>query len=50
MVLGVSIGILLLSLYLILVGLSAFIPSMSGLGKVIPVLALLAGVCLLLGR
>lgn len=45
-----NIGMTLLAVYLILVGLSAFVSAISGLGPVLPILALLAGILILLGR
>ncbi len=44
-----NIGFLLLSIWLILTGLSAFI-SMGGLGTILALLAIAAGVFILLGR
>lgn len=44
-----NIGFLLLAIWLILTGLSAFIP-MSGLGVILAILAIAAGVFILLGR
>jgi hypothetical protein len=44
-----NIGFLLLSIWLILTGLSAFI-SMGGLGVILALLAIAAGVFILLGR
>ena len=38
-----SIGMILLSIYLILTGLGAFIPAIAGLGTVMAILALVAG-------
>jgi hypothetical protein len=45
-----NIGMLLLSIWLILTGLAAFIPAISGLGIVFAILAIAAGVFILLGR
>jgi hypothetical protein len=42
-------GTLILAIYLILIGLEAFI-SLGGLGTFLPILALIAGVLMLLGR
>jgi len=44
-----NIGFLLLAIWLILTGLSAFV-SMSGLGVILALLAIAAGVFILLGR
>ena len=44
-----NIGFLLLAIWLILTGLSAFI-SMGGLGVILAILALAAGIFILLGR
>jgi hypothetical protein len=44
-----NIGFLLLSIWLILTGLSAFI-SMGGLGTILAILAIVAGIFILLGR
>ncbi len=44
-----NIGFLLLAIWLILTGLSAFV-SMGGLGTILSILALAAGVFILLGR
>lgn len=44
-----NIGFLLLAIWLILTGLSAFI-SMGGLGMILAILAIAAGVFILLGR
>jgi hypothetical protein len=41
---------LLLAIWLILTGLVAFIPAISGLGVVLSILAIAAGVFILLGR
>lgn len=43
-------GILLLALWLILTGLAAFIPAISGLGVLLAILAIIAGLLLLVGR
>lgn len=43
-------GTLLLAVWLILTGLAAFIPDISGLGIVLPILAIAAGVLILVGR
>jgi hypothetical protein len=45
-----NIGMTLLAVYLILVGLSTFVAAISGLGPVLPILALLSGILILLGR
>jgi hypothetical protein len=44
-----NIGMLLLAIWLILTGLSAFVP-MAGLGPVLAILALAAGIFILIGR
>jgi hypothetical protein len=43
-------GILLLALWLILTGLVYFVPTLSGLGVLLAILAILAGLLLLIGR
>lgn len=45
-----NIGMLLLSIWLILTGLAAFIPAIGGLGVILAVLAIAAGVFILLQR
>lgn len=45
-----NIGMLLLAIWLILMGLAAFIPAISGLGVVLSILAIAAGVFIILGR
>lgn len=45
-----NIGMLLLAAWLILGGVAAFIPALSGLGLVLAILAIVAGVFILLGR
>jgi hypothetical protein len=50
MISGISVGMLLLGVYLIAVGLMPFVPGLAKLGKVVPVLALMSGVCILIGR
>jgi hypothetical protein len=45
-----NIGFLLLAIWLILTGLAAFIPAVAGLGVVMSILAIAAGVFILLGR
>jgi len=45
-----NIGMLLLAIYLILAGLTAFIPALAGLGMVHSILAVAAGVCILIGK
>jgi hypothetical protein len=44
-----NLGMVLLSIWLILTGLAAFIPTISGLGVVLAILAIAAGICILLG-
>ena len=45
-----NIGMLLLSIWLIVSGLVAFVPALSGLGLILAILAIAAGVFILLGR
>jgi Na+-transporting methylmalonyl-CoA/oxaloacetate decarboxylase gamma subunit len=47
-----SIGMILLAIYLILVGLTKLVPSLnfSGMGIVMAILAILAGVLILIGK
>jgi len=45
-----NIGMLLLAIWLILTGLAAFIPAIGGLGVVLAILAIAAGVFILLQR
>jgi hypothetical protein len=45
-----NIGMLLLAIWLILSGLAFFIPAISGLGVVLAILAIAAGVFILIGR
>ena len=45
-----NIGFLLLSIWLILTGLAAFVPAIAGLGIVFAILAIAAGIFILLGR
>ncbi len=45
-----SLGMLVLAIYLILVGLEGFVPAISGLGVIINLLALAAGILILIGR
>jgi hypothetical protein len=45
-----NLGMLLLSIWLILTGLSAFIPAIGGLGIVLAILAIAAGVFILIQR
>jgi hypothetical protein len=45
-----NIGFLLLAIWLILTGLLAFVPSVAGLGVILALLAIAAGVFILLGR
>ena len=45
-----NIGMLMLSIWLILTGLAAFIPILGGLGIIFALLAIAAGVFILLGR
>lgn len=43
-------GSLLLAIWLILSGLTTFVPAIAGLGIILAVLAILAGLLILLGR
>jgi len=45
-----NIGFLLLGIWLILTGLSGFVPAIGGLGLILPILALAAGIFILIGR
>jgi len=45
-----NIGMLLLAIWLIIWGLSALIPALSGLGVVLAILAVAAGIFILIGR
>ena len=45
-----SVGMLLLSIWLILTGLSAFVTALGTLGPIMPILALAAGIFILIGR
>ena len=45
-----NIGFLLLAIWLILTGLMAFVPAVAGLGVILSLLAVAAGVFILLGR
>jgi hypothetical protein len=45
-----NIGFLLLAIWLILSGLAAFVPAIGGLGIILSILAIAAGVFVLLGR
>ena len=45
-----NIGLLLLAIWLILTGLAAFVPGIGGLGPILALLAIAAGVFLLLNR
>jgi hypothetical protein len=45
-----NVGFLLLAIWLILTGLEAFVPSITGLRQVLEILAIAAGVFILLGR
>jgi hypothetical protein len=45
-----NIGMLLLSIWLILMGLAAFVPAVGGLGTILAALAIAAGVFILIGR
>lgn len=45
-----NIGMLLLAIWLILTGLAGFVPALSGLGILLAILAVVAGVFILIGR
>jgi hypothetical protein len=45
-----NLGMLLLAIWLILTGLIAFVPAIGGLGIILSILAIIAGVLILLGR
>ena len=45
-----NMGMLLLAVWLILSGLTAFVPSLRSLGELFPLLALGAGLLILMGR
>jgi hypothetical protein len=45
-----NVGLLLLAIWLILTGLMTFVPVIGGLGVLLDILAIAAGVFLLLGR
>ena len=45
-----NLGMLVLAIWLILTGLIAFVPGVAGLGIVLNILAIIAGVLILLGR
>jgi len=45
-----NIGMLCLAIYLLLIGFSAFIPAMAGVGTVASILAIVAGACILVGK
>lgn len=45
-----NIGMLLLAIWLILTGLSVWVTAIGSLGPVLPILAIAAGVCILIGR
>ena len=45
-----NIGMLLLAIWLILTGLASFIPLLAGLGIILAILAIVAGVFILIGR
>lgn len=45
-----NIGMLLLAIWLILMGLAAFIPFLGGLGLILAILAIAAGIFILLGK
>ena len=45
-----NLGMLLLGIWLILTGLIAFVPAIAGLGVLLAVLAIIAGILILVGR
>jgi len=45
-----NIGFLLLSIWLILMGLAEFVPAIGGLAAILPILAIAAGIFILIGR
>lgn len=45
-----NIGMLLLAIWLILMGLAAFIPAIGGMGMILSLLAIAAGIFILLGK
>ena len=45
-----NIGMLLLGIWLLLTGLAAFVPGLGGLGALLSVLAIAAGIFILIGR
>jgi hypothetical protein len=45
-----NLGMLLLGIWLIVSGLAAFVPAIGGLGPILPILAIAAGVLILIGR
>lgn len=45
-----NIGLLLLAIWLILTGLAFFVPIIAGLGIILAILAIAAGIFILLGR
>ena len=45
-----NVGMILLAIWLILTGLVAFVPALGGLGIVLSILAIVAGILILLGR
>ena len=45
-----NIGMLLLAIWLILTGLTAFVPAIGGLGIILSLLAIAAGIFILIGR
>jgi len=45
-----SIGFILLGIWLILTGLAYFVPIIAGLGMILAILAIVAGIFILLGR
>ena len=45
-----NIGMLLLAIWLILMGLAAFVPAIGGMGMILSLLAIAAGIFILLGK
>jgi len=45
-----NIGLLLLGIWLILMGAAEFVPAITGLATILPILAIAAGIFILIGR
>lgn len=50
MIVTKNLGMLFLAVYLLLVGLMSFIPALAGLGMVVSLVAIVAGVLILVGK